>query len=313
MDVLYKGVAFGGKISVTVIEATELVNEAIKIHSLSPLAAAALGRTLIAGAFMSSTLKSDDDRLSVTLSGDGVGGHIVVAGNANLEIRGYIDNPQCSLPLNDKGKLDVAGCVGKGRLTVVRSMGLKEPYTGSCRIESGEIAEDFARYYTFSEQQPTGMALGVKIGVDYKCVGAGGVILQPMPDADDEAITKAENLLSKVSNFSSIIETEGADKFVKDNLKDYVFEKRTPVYKCLCSKEYIDSMLLTLGEKELNETLEKEGKIEVICHFCNKKYEYSKPDIDELLALAKSSVDASVCDSDAADGKKDEKTDGDNK
>lgn len=288
MDVLYKGVAFGGKISVTVIEATELVNEAIKIHSLSPLAAAALGRTLIAGAFMSSALKSDDDRLSITLSGDGVGGHIVVAGNANLEMRGYIDNPQCELPLNDKGKLDVAGCVGKGRLTVVRSMGLKEPYTGSCRIESGKIAEDFARYYTFSEQQPTGMALGVKIGVDYKCVGAGGVILQPMPDADDEAITKAEELLSKVGNISSIIETEGAEKFVNDNFTDYIFEKRTPIYKCLCSKEYIDSMLLTLGKAELYDTIEKQGKIEVVCHFCNKKYEYLKSDVDELLSQADS-------------------------
>lgn len=289
MDVLYKGVAFNGKISVTVIDATELVNEAIKIHSLSPLAAAALGRTLIAGTFMSSTLKSDDDRLSVTLNGNGVGGQIVVAGNANLEMRGYIDNPQCDLPLNAQGKLDVAGCVGKGRLSVVKSMGLKEPYTGSCRIESGEIAEDFARYFTFSEQQPTGIALGVKIGVDYKCVGAGGVIMQPMPDADEQSLFMAEEFLSRLSNVSSMIETDGAEKIVEDNLPDYVFEKRVPVYKCLCSKEYIDSMLVTLGEKELYDTLEKQGKIEVVCHFCNKKYVYGKSEVDELLTDAKNS------------------------
>ncbi len=287
MDVLYKGVAFNGKISVTVIEATELVNEAIKIHSLSPLAAAALGRTLIAGAFMSSTLKNEDDRLSVTLNGNGVGGQIVVAGNANLEMRGYIDNPQCDLPLNAQGKLDVAGCVGKGRLSVVKSMGLKEPYTGSCRIESGEIAEDFARYFTFSEQQPTGIALGVKIGVDYKCVGAGGVIMQPMPDADEQSLFMAEEFLSRLSNISSMMETDGAEKIARDNLPDYIFEKRTPVYKCLCSKPYIDSMLLTLGEAELYDTIDKQGKIEVECHFCNKKYVYEKSDVDKLLADAR--------------------------
>lgn len=282
MDVLYKGVAFNGKISVTVIEATEMVNQAIKIHKLSPLAAAALGRTLIAGAFMCSTLKNEDDRLSITLKGDGVGGSIVVAGNSKLEMRGSIDEPQCELPLKPDGKLDVGGCVGKGRMTVVKNMGLKEPYTGSCRIESGEIAEDFARYYTFSEQQPTGMALGVKIGVDYNCVGAGGVVLQPMPDADDESITKAEELLSRCGNVSSIMESVGADEFVKQNFEDYIYEKRKAVYRCLCSKEYIDSMLVTLGKKELYETVEKEGKVEVTCHFCNKKYVYGKADIDEL-------------------------------
>ena len=182
MAKLYKGVAFNDKISVTVIEGTDIVNQAIEIHKLSPLAAAALGRSMIAAIFMSSTLKSDGDRLSVTINGDGVGGHIVVAGDSNLNVRGYIDNPQCDLPLNSKGKLDVAGCVGKGRITVVKSMGLKEPYTGSAQIVSGEIAEDFAAYYTYSEQQPTGMALGVKIGTDLRCVGAGGVIFQVLPD-----------------------------------------------------------------------------------------------------------------------------------
>lgn len=287
MDVLYKGVAFNGKISVTVIDATEMVNEAIKIHSLSPLAAAALGRTLVAGAFMCATLKNDDDRLSVTLNGNGVGGQIVVAGNAKLEMRGYIDNPQCELPLNAQGKLDVAGCVGKGRLSVVKSMGLKEPYTGSCRIDSGEIAEDFARYFTFSEQQPTGIALGVKIGVDYKCVGAGGVIMQPMPDADEQSLFMAEEFLSRLSNVSTMIEEDGAEKIVENNLPDYVYEKSVPVYKCLCSKEYIDSVLLTLGEAELYDTVEKQGKIEVACHFCNKKYVYLKEDVDKLLSEAR--------------------------
>lgn len=282
MDVLYKGVAFDGKISVTAIEATEMVNKAIEIHGLSPLAAAALGRSLIAATFMSSTLKSAEDRLSVTLSGDGVGGQIVVAGDAALNMRGYIDNPTCYLPLNAKGKLDVAGCVGKGRLTVVKSMGLKEPYTGSCAIESGEIAEDFARYYAYSEQQPTAMALGVKVGKGNKCIGAGGVIFQAMPDADDDSLKKAEDLALSLTDVSTVMETVGADKFVENTFTDYVYEKFSPKYNCLCSKDYIDGVLLTLGYDELCDTCEKEGKVEVACHFCNKKYVYNKTDIDKL-------------------------------
>lgn len=282
MDVLYKGVAFDGKISVTVIEATEMVNKAIEIHGLSPLAAAALGRSLIAATFMSSTLKSAEDRLSVTLSGNGVGGQIVVAGDAELNMRGYIDNPTCCLPLNAKGKLDVAGCVGKGRLTVVKSMGLKEPYTGSCAIESGEIAEDFARYYAYSEQQPTAMALGVKVGKGNKCIGAGGVIFQAMPDADDDSLKKAEDLALSLTDVSTVMETVGADKFVENTFTDYVYEKFSPKYNCLCSKDYIDGVLLTLGYDELCDTCEKEGKVEVACHFCNKKYVYNKADIDKL-------------------------------
>ncbi|MBR3864263.1 MAG: Hsp33 family molecular chaperone HslO [Clostridia bacterium] len=286
MDILYKGLAFDNQISVTVIEATEMVNEAIKIHSLSPLAAAALGRTLIAGTFMASTLKGEDDRLSITLSGDGVGGHIVVAGDSFLNMRGYIDEPHCELPLNAKGKLDVAGCVGKGRITVLKSMGLKEPYTGSAQIVSGEIAEDFASYYTFSEQQPTGMALGVKIGTDLTCVGAGGVIFQTLPGATDEAIDKAESLLLTLGDISSVMQNEGAENFVKRAFSDYSYQTFKHKYSCVCSKEYIDSMLLTLGKRELYQTLQKEGKIEVHCHFCNKKYTYDEEAVNNLIINA---------------------------
>lgn len=283
MDVLFKGLAFNNKISVTVIEATELVNNAIKIHNLSPLSAAALGRTLIATTFIASTLKSSLDRVSVTLNGDGVGGQIVVAGDALLNMRGYIDNPHCELPLNAKGKLDVAGCVGKGRLSVMKSMGLKEPYTGSCAIESGEIAEDFSAYFAYSEQQPTAMALGVKIGKNLQCIGAGGVILQPLPDADEQSVLSAEKLIFSLSDISTVMQNEGARKFVERTFSDYVYEEFTPKYNCLCSKEYIDGILLTIGERELYDTIANEGKIEVHCHFCNKKYVYQKEDVDKLL------------------------------
>ena len=203
-----------------------------------------------------------------------------------LIVRGKSIDLIVVLPLNAKGKLDVAGCVGKGRITVLKSMGLKEPYTGSAQIVSGEIAEDFASYYTFSEQQPTGMALGVKIGTDLSCVGAGGVIFQTLPGATDEAIDKAEALLLTLGDISSVMQNEGAENFVKRAFSDYFYETFKHKYNCVCSNEYIDSMLLTLGKRELYQTLQKEGKIEVHCHFCNKKYTYDEKAVNNLIINA---------------------------
>ena len=284
MGRMLKSLIFDEEISLTLIDATDIVDEAIRIHSLSPLAAAALGRTMTAVAFMASNLKNETDNLSVTIHGNGVGGSIVVCADSALHIRGYIDNPAADLPLNAVGKLDVAGCVGRrGRITVVKNLGLKEPYTGSANIISGEIAEDFAAYYTFSEQQPTGMALGVKIGKDLNCVGAGGIVLQPMPGAKEENIAKAEDLLKKFGAISTLIETVGLDGIVEEYFDGVKFDEYEPMYRCNCSKDYVDRILITLGETELYDTIEKEGKIEVVCHFCPKKYTYFKEDVDTLL------------------------------
>ncbi len=284
MGRLLKTLVFDDEISLSLLDTTDIVNEAIKIHGLSPLAAAALGRTMTAVAFMASNLKNDTDNLSVTINGDGVGGGIVVCADSALNIRGYIDNPAADLPLNSAGKLDVAGCVGhKGRISVVKNLGLKEPYTGSCHIVSGEIAEDFAAYYTFSEQQPTGMALGVKIGKNLNCIGAGGIVMQPMPDAKEENIEKAEKLLGEFSAISTLIETTGLGGIVEKYFCGVKFSEYAPVYRCNCSKDYVDRVLITLGENELYDTVEKQGKIEVVCHFCPKKYTYFKKDVDILL------------------------------
>jgi len=284
MGRLLKTLIFNEEISLSLLDTTDIVNEAIKIHGLSPLAAAALGRTITAVAFMASNLKNDSDNLSVTIHGDGVGGSIVVCADSALHLRGYIDEPNVELPLNSAGKLDVAGCVGRhGRINVVKNLGLKEPYTGSCHIVSGEIAEDFAAYYTYSEQQPTGMALGVRIGKDLTCIGAGGIILQPMPGASEESIAKAETLLGDFSAISSMIETVGLDGIVEKYFKDVNFDEYAPIYRCNCSKDYVDRVLITLGEEELYDTVEKEGKIEVVCHFCPQRYTYYKKDIDKLL------------------------------
>ena len=283
MNKILKGLVFNDQISVSVLETTELVNDAIRIHGLTPLTSATLGRTLTMCAFMSSNLKNEKDKVSLSIVGDGVGGKIFASGNDNLDIRGYIDNPKADLPLKSNGKLDVAGCVGKnGRITVSMSMGLKEPYSGSSQIVSGEIAEDFTAYYAYSEQQPTAIALGVKIGKDLSCVGAGGVILQTLPFADDENIKKAEEIVKKLSSLSTLIEEKGAEGVLKEFFGDVSYTEYHPKYRCICSRKYIEEVLISLGKKELDEIINTQGKIKVDCQFCNKEYLFFKNDVDKL-------------------------------
>lgn len=283
MNKLLKTLVYDGQLSVAVLDTTEMVNDAIKIHGLSATAAAALGRSLTACTFMASTLKSERDKISVTIAGNGAGGKITVCSNGKLEVRGCIDNPEVDLPLKANGKLDVGGLVGSaGRLTVVRSMGLKEPWSGSCALVSGEIAEDFAAYYAFSEQQPTAIALGVKIGKGNVCIGAGGVVVQAMPGATEENLEKAENIVKNLGNISTLIEERGAEGVMNDFFGVDKYDEYTPKYKCLCSREYVSGILVSLGEKELNDILEKEGSVKVDCQFCRTVYEFNNEDVKRL-------------------------------
>ena len=284
MGKIYKTLIYNNEISLSLLETTDMVNEAIKLHGLSPVAAAALGRTLTAVSFMCSSLKNERDKLSVTIKGGGPGGEIVACGNCRLEIRGYIENPQVNLPLKSNGKLDVGGLVGNsGRMTVIKDIGLKSPYVGTTALVSGEIAEDFTAYYAVSEQQPIAMALGVRIGTDLSCVGAGGVVLEPLPGAGEESIKKCENLIKEFTDISKKVETFGIDKIAEKYFGEYEFYKLSPVYKCSCSKEYIDKVLVSLGKEELKKEIAENGKIEVCCQFCGKKYEYYEKDVEKLL------------------------------
>ena len=283
MDVILKTLLFDGKISLSILETTDIVNKAIEYHKLTPLTAATLGRTMTASLFMASNLKNDGDKLSVTVNGDGVGGHVICSVDSALRVRGYIDNPSAELPLNEKGKLDVKGCVGKGRLTVVRSMGLKEPYSGSCEIVSGELAEDFAFYYTISEQEPTAMALGVLMGSDNKCIAAGGIVMQALPGCDDETAKMAQDIILKYTDVSAQISALTAKGIAKQHFSNYYFTERTPRYECICSKEYIDGLIISLGKEELYDILNEQGKIRIECQYCDKKYEYDKKDVDSLI------------------------------
>lgn len=283
MNRLVKTLIYGGEMSLCVLDTTDLVNDAIQIHKLSPLSAAALGRALTAAAFMCSGLKNEGDKLSVNIVGDGVGGTITVSGNSALDLRGTIENPRAELPLRADGKLDVGGCVGRnGRLTVVKSMGLKEPYSGSCRLVSGEIAEDFAAYYLYSEQQPSAFALGVKIGKDYSCAGAGGVVIQALPGASEESIVKAEETMGKFASVSTLIKEKSIEEIIEENFGKCETEELFPHYKCLCSREYIGGILKSMGKKELEDILAEQGEIAVNCEFCEKNYVFTQNDVDAM-------------------------------
>ena len=279
----YKTLIFDGQISLSVLDTTDVVNEAIRLHKLTPVCSAALGRTLTVTAFMASQLKGEDERLSVTINGNGAGGKIIAAADSKLNVRGAIDNPTIELPLTANGKLDVGGVVGNsGYITVVKNLGLKEPYVGRSELVSGEIGEDFAAYYAYSEQQPTAIAVGVLIKNE-KCIGAGGVIIQPLPDCTEENLVKAENLVNKFSDVSKQISETGVEGIIEKYFKGYDFNAFDVRYKCNCSDEYVRKVLITLGEKELYDAIEKDGKIEVCCQFCDKKYVYYKKDVDEFL------------------------------
>ena len=282
MGKIYKTLIYDGQISLSVLDTTDVVNKAIELHGLTPLCAAGLGRALTVASFMAASLKDENEKLSVTIDGNGVGGKIVVCADGNLNVRGSIVNPHADLPLKPNGKLDVGGLVGnEGMITVVKNLGLKEPYVGKCKLVSGEIGEDFAAYYAYSEQQPTAIAVGVLVKND-KCIGAGGVILQPLPDCAEENIGKAEKLIAEFSDVSRKINEIGIDGIIKKYFDEYEFTKYETQYKCGCSREYVDKVLIALGKKELSDIIEKDGKIEVCCEFCDKKYVYGQKDVEEL-------------------------------
>ncbi len=282
MGKIYKTLIYDGRISLAVLETTDVVNQAIKYHNLTAVCAAALGRTLTVAAYMASGLKGEDERLSITINGSGAGGRITVAADSSLNVRGCVDYPDADLPLKENGKLDVGGIVGSdGFITVVKNLGLKEPYVGRCRLVSGEIGEDFAAYYAYSEQSPTAIAVGVLMK-NGACSGAGGVIIQPLPDCEEEYLEKAEKLVYGFSDVSKQISEIGAEGIIDKYFKEYHFVSSNVEYKCSCGVEYIDKVLVALGEAEARDAIEKEGKIEVCCQFCDKKYVYYQKDVDRL-------------------------------
>ena len=283
-DTVLRGLICGGEVSLAVADTAQLVNEAIRIHGLSPVCAAALGRTLTAAAYMCSSLKEERVALSVTIKGGGPGGNIYVSGDKALHMRGYIEQPQVFLPPNARGKLDVGGCVGRdGYLSVVREDGEGQPFVGTTELVSGEIGEDFAAYFAYSEQLPTAIAVGVKIGTDGTCLGAGGVFMQPLPGASEESIRYVEETIGRFAAVSSILESHSAEELWREYFGAAQFYTLHPAYKCSCSRNYIEGILAAMGEKELRSILEEQGEISVYCHYCNTDYKFSAQEVEELI------------------------------
>lgn len=277
---LCKTLVWGNEVSLAVLDTTALVQEAVLRHGLTPVAAAALGRTLTATAYLCSWLKEEESTISVTVDGGGAGGKISVSGEGNLCLRGNIANPFVQLPPRADGKLDVGSCVGRnGTLTVVRDDGEGIPFIGSCPLVSGEIAEDFSSYFLTSEQRPTAIALGVRVGSEV--LGAGGVFLQPLPGASEESVSRAEKEIGRFSRVSSLIEEMGAEGIMRSfGVREW--EEREVVFRCRCSRERAERALLSLGKRDAESLLETEGVITVHCHDCNTDYRFGKEDTERI-------------------------------
>lgn len=288
MDRLIKATAKEGMIRIIAASTKELVNEGVKIHSCTPTAAAALGRMLTAGSLLGSMLKNESDSITLQINGGGEAKGVVVTAHSDASVKGYIGNPNVDIPLNNKGKLDVGGAIGKqGNLVVIRDMGLKEPYIGQVPIYTGEIAEDFAYYFTVSEQTPSAVSLGVLVDVDYSIKAAGGFIIQMMPGADDLLADLVSYRLQEAKSVSEMLSSgHSIDEILEIIFEDMdlkISESVVPEYVCDCSKEKVERALLSIGKKELN-TIYEEGKDEeLLCHFCNKKYIFTHEDIGELI------------------------------
>jgi len=287
-DRIIKFLAYDGKVAITCANTTYLVNEARKTHDLTPTTTALMGRVLTMASIMGADLKSTNDSITIQISGNGPAGKIVVVTNSFPKVKGYMQNPFVELPLKDNGKIDVGGAVGNsGYLNIIKDIGLKEPYIGISPIVSGEIAEDFAKYFADSEQKPTVLALGVLVNKD-GVKSSGGYFLTLMPDATEDIIKKLEDNISKIDSISSMLDSELslkeiAVKVTGDNNVKIIEENIIPVYECDCSKEKFERGLISLGRKELADLVSEKDKIETICHFCNKKYVFDSDGIRKLL------------------------------
>jgi Disulfide bond chaperones of the HSP33 family len=289
MDILKRFMIADKTVLVSVISAKDLVNEAVKFHRTSRTATAALGRSLMACAFMAQELKSEKHRLSVTINGGGALGRIVVCGEYGCHVRGYVENPSLELPLNARGKLDVGGAVGNnGYISVIKDLGLKEPYSGRSALVNGEIAEDFAYYFTVSEQQPSAVALGV-LAADGCCISAGGVLVQVLPGCNENVITMLEDIVSNFTDISVQLKDGTPDDIIEkyfSHLDVFMLDDVYPVYECNCSEERIQKVVLALGRDEAYDVIRTEGKLELSCQFCDKKYVFDKHALDKLFLNA---------------------------
>lgn len=290
-DYIVRATAAGAQIRAFAATTQNLVEQAREAHGTSPVATAALGRLLTAGAMMGTMLKGEKDLLTLQIKGDGPIHGITVTADSSARVKGYVDYPKVMLPPNGLGKLDVGGAVGNGMLTVIRDLGLKEPYVGQTVLQTGEIAEDLTYYFAASEQIPSTVGLGVLMEKDNTVKRAGGFILQLMPFAEDEVIEKLEENLKKMSSVTSVLDEgktpEELLAVVLEGIELEITDTVPTEFYCNCDKKRIEKAIISIGEKDIKEMIEEGKEIEVKCHFCNSAYTFSVEELKELLKKAK--------------------------
>ncbi len=287
-DYLVKAYAFNGTVRLYTANTTKLVAHAQKIHNLWPTSAAALGRLLTASVIMGAMYKGDQE-LTLRVEGDGPIGRMVSTTNAHGEVRGYVDNPHVFLQYNN-GKLNVGQSVGNGFIHVTKDLKVRDMFTSSAEIQTGEIAEDFAYYFTVSEQIPSAVGLGVLVNEDNSVLASGGFILQAMPGCKSDTIETIENALKNLTPVSEMVNQGMTPEEMIQEIagEDFqLLEKLDLKFKCNCSREKFEKGLISLGKDQLEEILHEDKKMETLCHFCNTKYHFNENDIKELIKESK--------------------------
>mgnify|MGYP004520793283 FL=1 len=286
MGTLKKFLAHADMVRVSCVDTTDVVEEARKLHKLNPTPTAALGRLLTMGTLMGTMMKNNTDKLTLQVLGDGPIGSMLVTAKSNGNVKGYVSNPLAEAELKSNGKLNVSAVVGKGDLRIIRDIGVGEPYVGTVPLQTGEIAEDFAYYFATSEQIPTVVALGVLVNKDGSVKRAGGYIIQALPDTPEEILVLMEKRVSESKSITEMLESgmslEEIATYITDDLNTFLVEDMKVQWKCDCSKERMEEAIASLGKSEIEE-LAKDENVEVVCHFCNSKYNFSKEDILKLI------------------------------
>ena len=288
-DEIVRAISGDGLIQAAAVTGRELVERARLIHTLLPVATAALGRTLLAASLMGDALKADGASLTLQIKGGGPLGALLAVSDHMGNVRGYAQNPHVELMEKCPGKLDVGSAVGiDGTLTVIKDLGLKEPYIGSIGLLSGEIADDVAMYFAESEQIPTACALGVLVDTDQSVSSAGGYLIQLLPGADTSLIERIERGVHRIGSVSHALagglDAEGLLRAVLSEFSLEVLDRHPVEYRCTCSRERVERALISLGRKELQELIDQQGKAELSCQFCDKTYRFTKAELESLTA-----------------------------
>lgn len=290
-DYIVRATAADSQIRAFAATTREMTEYAKNVHGTSPVASAALGRLLTAGAMMGIMMKGEKDLLTLQIKAGGPLHGITVTADSKGNVKGFVGNPKVMLPPNAKGKLDVAGAVGVGLLNVIKDMGLKEPYVGQVALQTGEIAEDITYYFATSEQVPSSVGLGVLMNRDNTVKQAGGFIIQLMPFTDEKVIDGLEKKLASVTSVTSMLDAGMTpEDILQDILGEFdleIVEKAETRFACNCSRERVAKALVSIGEKEIKEMIDEGKPIEMKCHFCNTSYMFSVKELKELLTEAK--------------------------